>query len=470
MSDHSSAARIAAFAVGLRPADVPAPVRAAAALHVLDTLGCGLAAVGTGAGAPFAATAAAEGDGGACSVLGLRGERGVETAAFANAAQCHALDFDDTHGDAICHVSTVVAPAALALAQAEGRSGAELLTAVVAGSEAIVRIGAVAAPAYMRTGFHHTSVCGAFGATVAAARLLGLDAERMAHALGICGSLASGSLAFLDDGSTAKAVNAGAAARAGVLAARLAAHGADGPAAIFEGRFGAFASFFRLDDPPADWLDDLGTRWETPRTAFKPYPACHFIHSSLDGARAAAEQLGVLGAPERVTAVELELPEPALPLVCEPRAAKVRPRTPYEGKFSVQYSVAAMLVHGAVGVASYEPAAIADERTLALAARVHHRAGAFATFPAAFPARVTVRTAEDAVTIEVPHQRGGAEAPLSADEVVGKFRANAALALAEPDVLELEQLLNGLERLDDLRAVGALLARASAREPTEVAA
>ena len=463
----TASARLAAFAADLSLDDVPAPVREAAALHVLDTLGCGLAAVATGAAEPVRALAEASAPGGASSVLGVRHAVPAQDAAFANAALCHALDFDDTHSRSICHVGTVVVPAAVALAQELGSSGAELLCAIVAGNETVARIGAVAAPAYMRTGFHHTGVCGCFGATVAAAKLLGLDALRTRHALGICGSLASGSFSFLDDGSTAKVVNAGAAARAGVLAAQLAAHGADGPAPILEGRFGLFASYFRIADPQLDAeLDQLGVAWETPEIAFKPYPACHFLHSSLDAAREACERLGVLGDPDAVTEITVNVPAPALPLVLEPRVAKIRPRTPYEGKFSLQYSVAAMVVHGKVGVASYAPAAIEDPETLRLAERVSHRAADFDTYPDAFPARVSVFAGQRAETVEVAFQRGGAERPLTLADVIAKFTDNAELALDQRDAGRLRERVLGLEQLDGVSELASALAAARSPEHT----
>ena len=465
MADRFPTARIAEFVAGTSLAQMPPAVREAAALHVLDTLGCGVAALATDAAASVRAATAATAPDGPCTALGLARGVALESAAFANGALCHALDFDDTHGRSICHVSTVVVPAALAVAEAQGSSGTALLEAIVAGGEVVARIGAAAAPAYMRTGFHHTGVCGAFGATAAAARLLGLDARAVQHALGLCGSLASGSFAFLDDGSaTAKAVNAGAAARAGVLAATLAAHGADGPQEILAGRFGLFATYFRIAEPALDVeLDALGSAWETPRIAFKPYPACHFVHSSLDAVREACDRLGVR-APGEVEAIAVEVPAPALPLVLEPRAAKLRPRTPYEGKFSLQYSVAAMVAHRRVGIASYAPSAIADPDTLALAARVAHRAADFDSFPAAFPARVAVTAAGGSETVEVAFQRGSAERPLERADVLGKFGDNASLALDSAGVARLRD--RTLE-LGQLAAVATLTAALAAARPPE---
>ena len=150
-----------------------------------------------------------------------------------------------------------------------------------------------ASGAFHARGFHPTSVCGVFGATAAAARLAGLDAETTTSALGLAGSMSSGLMAYLNDGTPTKPVHAGWAAQAGVLAARLAAHGAEGPAGVLDGRFGVFHAFVDDDEPSlAEQLDDLGSRWETLRVSYKPYPACHFMHGSLGADRVPARRRG----------------------------------------------------------------------------------------------------------------------------------------------------------------------------------
>src|SRR4029450_5066114 len=134
------------------------------------------------------------------SVIGLDGALPAANAAFANAMLCHGLDFDDTHSDSVSHVSVVVCPAALAAAEAQGSSGAELLTAIVAGNEVVTRVGMAASGLFHARGFHPTAICGIFGGTAAVARLTGASAETTASAFGIAGSMASGLFAYLEDG------------------------------------------------------------------------------------------------------------------------------------------------------------------------------------------------------------------------------------------------------------------------------
>jgi 2-methylcitrate dehydratase PrpD len=451
----SAAKRFAAWAADLSLDGVPAHVVSAAKLHFLDAVGCGLAAHALGV-ATAGREAAREGGGRPEAwVIGLEERLPAGPAAFANGMLCHGLDFDDTHGDAVCHVSAVMAPAALAAAQASGARGSELLLALVAGNEIAIRIGMAAPAAFHRRGFHPTSVCGVFGAAAAAARLRGLGSAATAHALGIAGSLASGILEYLADGSQTKPLHAGAAARAGLLAASVAAHGGTGPATVLEGRFGVFAAFADLhaiDLAPS--LAGLGSRWETPRIAFKPYPACHYVHAPIDAAARAVAGRPI--DPDDIAEIVVRVPEPAVSLVLEPAAAKARPRTPYDAKFSLPYGVAAMLLHGRVDLASFRPEAIVEERVLALARKVRYEVASFATFPQAFPgaARVVLRGGE-AFEAEVPHQRGGPENPMSETEVCDKFRSNAALALPEATVRRLQDAILALDERDGVRDLAA---------------
>jgi 2-methylcitrate dehydratase PrpD len=379
------------------------------------------------------------------TVIGLDTRLPAPNAAFANAMLCHGLDFDDTHSDSVAHVSTVVVPAAAALAEARGASGRELLTAIIAGNEIVTRIGMATPGAFHKRGFHPTAICGIFGATAAAARLGGLDAEQATSALGIAGSMASGLFAYLDDATATKPIHPAWAAHGALLACRLAAHGAEGPPGVLEGRFGVFHSFVdtRIDLEPQ--LADLGSRWETPRIAYKAFPACHFIHGSLGATGTLADDLD----PEEIEDVLVTIPEAGVSLVLEPADRKIAPRTDYEGKFSLQYSTAAMLVHGRVGLTTYTSEALSEERVLDLARKVRYETKEYASYPAAFPGGVRV-TLKDGRTVEAdfPHQLGAPENPMSAEQVREKFHANAALAGGSFEALE--QAILTLEELDDV--------------------
>jgi len=446
----TAAERFASFALELELDAVPDDVVEAAKLHVLDVIGCGLAAHGLGIAGEGRQAMAELGGEPDSSVIGLDRGLPAPNAAFANAMLCHGLDFDDTHSDSVSHVSTVVVPAAAALAEARGATGRELLTAVIAGNEIITRIGMATPGAFHARGFHPTAICGIFGATAAAARLSGLSVADTASALGIAGSMASGLFAYLDDATATKPIHPAWAAHGALVAARLASLGAEGPPGVLEGRFGLYHAFVdtRIDLEPQ--LADLGERWETPRIAFKAFPACHFIHGSL-GATASLGEVD----PDEVEDVLVTVPEAGVSLVLEPAESKIAPRTDYEGKFSLQYSTAAMLVHGSVGLNTYTPEALADERVLDLTRKVRYETKEYESYPAAFPGGVRIAL-KDGSTLEAdfPYQLGAPENPMSADQVRAKFRENAALADGSFEALE-EAVLE-LEARDDVHAVLSL--------------
>jgi 2-methylcitrate dehydratase PrpD len=451
----TGAQRLARFALELRLDDVPPEVVSAAKHHLLDALGCGLAASALAASGEGREVGVAAGGRGEASVLGRPARLPAPAAALANAMLCHALDYDDTHAESVCHVTTVVGPAALAAAEAAAAAGAELVAALVAGSEIVARLGACASGAFHERGFHPTSVCGVFGAAAATARLEGLDPDQTASALGLAGSAACGLFAYLDDGTATKPVHAGLAAQNGVLAARLAAAGAEGPPSVLESRFGLYRAFAGVaPDALEGQLADLGRRWETARIAYKAYPACHCAHGALGAAaRLVAEHRPPAAA---IRSIDVEVPPgPAVALVLEPAAEKAAPRSNYEAKFSLPFSLAALFVHGRVGLDTYADETLGDPQVLELARRVTYRVRDFGSGEHAFPGAVRlVLDNGRELQAELEFQQGAPENPLSDREVCEKFRANAGLALARDAV---DALLDGVLHLDERDDVGAAL-------------
>jgi 2-methylcitrate dehydratase PrpD len=455
----TAAQRIAAWATRLEADDVPEAVRADAKLHVLDVIGCGLAAHATGVAHEGRATMGELGGQAEATVIGTQTRLPAANAAFANAMLCHGLDYDDTHSDSVSHVSTVVAPAALAAAEQLGASGRDALAAIVAGNEVVCRIGMAASGAFHARGFHPTAICGIFGGVAAVGRLGRVDQTVAASALGIAGSFAGGLFAYLADGTPTKPMHPAWAAHGAHIAARLAAHGAAGPPSVLEGKFGLYHAFVGAEEGEIDiegQLADLGTRWETPRIAYKPFPVCHFMHGALG---AAAEGVGARTfAPEEIEDVLVSVPEAGVSLVLEPVAEKMAPRSEYEGKFSLQYSLASLLVRGHVSVADFTDEAIADPAVLEVARKVRYETKEYPTYPQAFPGGAVVRLADgSSLEADFPYQRGGPESPLTPDEVREKFRENASLALPDAAVEALEEALLSLDELDDVAAALAPL-------------
>ena len=335
--------RSTAWTTDLRFEDIPADVVDAAKLHLLDTLGCGLAAHALGIATEGRSTMAELGGDGQSTVIGHGGGMPAPNAAFANAMLCHGLDFDDTHSDSVSHVSTVICPAALAAGEAQGSTGREALTAVVASNEVVMppRDGCVGPLPQARLP-PDRDLRRSSARTTAAARLGGLDAATATSALGLVGSMASGVFAYLDDGTADEAPSSGLGCAWG--AHRRAARritGLSGPQSDPRGQVRPLprlprrrAGRDRHRGPAGRPRVALGDT----AIAYKPFPVCHFMHGSL-GAAAQATAGRVFSAAEiadvrRHGACRRRLP------VLEPSEQKRVPRSEYEGKFSLQYSAA----------------------------------------------------------------------------------------------------------------------------------
>ncbi|MFQ5896310.1 MAG: MmgE/PrpD family protein [Nitrospinota bacterium] len=453
----TAAEQLARFAASIRYEDLPGPVAAKAKLLMLDALGIALAASRTPLATAIHAVGSSLGAGGACTAVGSRVRLPAPNAALVNGALIHALDFDDTHSPSLMHVSAPVVPAALAGAEEGGRSGREALAAMVAGVEAMVRVGLAAPDAFHARGFHPTAIGGTLGAALAYGKTRGLGAERLAWALGIAGSQAAGLMEFLSDGSPVKVFHPGWAAHGGMVAALLAERGVRGPATVLEGRFGLLRSHLGEGNFNASALvAGLGERWETLEVSFKPYPCGHVIHPFLDAALTLRREGGFGPEGEGVEEVTCFAPPGAVRLVGEPAERKRAPQSDYEGKFSLPYSIACILARGRCGVDEYSEEAIRDPAILSLAARVRVVPGEFPEYPRSFPGRVRIRL-KDGRTLEreEKHNRGSPAHPLTGEEVETKFLDNARRSV---DGERVRQIGEAVLRLEGEPGVGPLMA------------
>ncbi|MBF6331155.1 MmgE/PrpD family protein [Nocardia transvalensis] len=411
MSSVSAARTVARWGTGLRYDDIPEVVRRTAIRHVLDGIGCAVAALDDDV--PALRVARGMGGPAEASVLGTGERMGAPAAALANGVLVHTLDFDDTHAGGLVHPTAPVLPAVLAVGEQIGAAGRDVLAAVVVGYETICRLGAAAPHGFHARGLHATSVCGVFAAALSAARLYGLDEDAATHALGIAGSQAGGLLAFLGTGASTKQLHPGFAAHAGVLAARLAVAGATGPESVLDGERGLYRVL--LDRDGVDVCRRLGEQWETTRVTVKPYPACQLLHAPLDAARSAAVSI------DHIDAVVVDLHPDAVPIVCGP--GRDRPDTAYAAKFSLPWSVAAMLADGEVTTHTYRD--LDRPELAALASRIRYRAAGFEGPAADQPGRLCIRLRDGTeVEAHVPHSRGGPDDPHLDEMVREKALAN----------------------------------------------
>ncbi len=271
---------LARFATG--PVDITKTARLVGALSALDWLAVGRAGVSEPVAASLRALAQEEGGAGQAHVFGATQRFPARMAALVNGATSHALDYDDTHFAHIGHPSVAVIPAALAIAERDDLSLDRMLEAALTGMELSIRVGLWLGRSHYRAGFHQTATAGAFGAAAAAARLIGLDAGRMAHVLGLVATRAAGLKAQF--GTDAKPYNAGLAAAAGVQAAQLVAAGLRANPQAMQGASGFGATHHGEGDVAAA-LDRLGEVWLFEDVSHKFHACCHGLHAALEAAR-----------------------------------------------------------------------------------------------------------------------------------------------------------------------------------------
>jgi 2-methylcitrate dehydratase PrpD len=281
-----------------------------------------------------------------------------------------------------------------------------------------------------------------------------MGVAKATNAIGIAGSLSSGLLEFLDTGSDTKTLHPGLASMNGILAAALAAAGGNGPATVLEGRRGVLATMSSRDSNPESIVSDLGSRWECTRISIKPIPACQLLHVTVDAAQQAP------GPWQNITEIEAEVHPDSAGIVCEPREAKDHPKTPYDAKFSLPWTLAAQIIDGRVTLDTYSETGILRPEVSELAGRVRVVAGKGAGAAADAPGRVRI-TYVDGSTWQgtVSGSRGTVIRPLSDGELNEKFLMNCGdsrTALELRDAIWSLEDEASLDRLHDLATATAV--------------
>lgn len=452
------AGELAEFCLGLRWNELPVPVQARTRELVLDLSGVALAGSEQPSSRPAREAALTLGGrSGKASLIGGRGEQtSAVWAALANATAAHAVELDDVTTESSLHPGVAVIPAAFALAEERGSTPQDFFTAVVAGYEVTMRVGNALNPAsaYAR-GFHPTGVAGIFGATVAAGYLLGLSRPQLVNALGIAGTMASGSLEYLAHGAWTKRLNPGWAGHAGISAATLAQAGFTGPSTAFEGRLGVLHAY--SDAPlPDRLLADLGEPLQVMCVSIKPYACCRYNHGLIDAALQLRSEHQLQ--PEDVESMRLGVLTGGALLVADPIEQKRQPESIVDAQFSAPYAAAAAIAFGTGGIDAYTTERIGDARLRELMARTECYADpAFdAVYPQQWPAAVQVRTRDGRqLSAYVPYATGEPENPVSRDGLIAKFVSLASGVVSDAE--SLAQKILGLESTEDLCAVAFAL-------------
>ena len=346
-NENHPGAVLAGFASELRFEQIPDAVVRRTEDLMLDWFGSTLAGKGARPVETIARFASLMGPAdGPSEVLISRRKTSPMFAAMVNAAASHFAEQDDVHNGSVFHPATVVFPAALAVAQALGSSGRELLTASVAGYEVGIRIGEFLGRSHYKV-FHTTGTAGTVAAAVAVGRLLRLTPEQMLHAIGSAGTQAAGLWEFLRDAADSKQLHTAHAAANGLLAAYLAKDGFTGAKRILEGPQG-MAAGMSSDAVPAKLTDRLLERWALAETSFKYHASCRHTHPAADALLQLMQQHG-LGA-DQIARVTAQVHQGAIDVL----GPVLNPVTVHQGKFSMGTVLGLIAVFQRAGVSEFE--------------------------------------------------------------------------------------------------------------------
>ena len=353
------------------------------------------------------------------TLLGFNIRVGALQAALVNGALAHALDYEDAFDRAPLHPNASLLPAALATAEIRPCTGREFLAAVALGCDLVCRLGLSLRRPLEAGGWYPPPILGAFGATLAAARLAGLGARGLCDAwsLLLAQNSCPGEIKFSAE-STLRAVREAFPAHAAVLSVQLAARGVRGFDAPLEGKAGFFALFAGGEYDTTALLDDLGTGFAIEQLSFKRWPCCRGTHAYIEAAQVLRREGFQAQDIEAIVCVGGKIQC----MLAEPAAQKQRPRTPIDAKFSIPFTVALALTEPEVTLASFSPAALEDARLLNLAGRCEFQLGEDPLFAHAACGEIALRLRDGRMLRHrVSHALGEPTRPLNDTVLRKKF-------------------------------------------------
>ena len=436
---------LAKFAAGLGYSDIPSSVREYTKDLLLDALACAVAGHQGEETHQIAALAKALAPAGESSVIGAD-RLSLAGATLLNGYLVTAVTMCDIHRQTLTHVTPEVVPPALALAERDGRSGRDLLTALAAGFEVTTRVGVgIDYPAFRAKGWHGPGVFGPFGSAAASGRLLGLDAATMARAFGLAGSQAAGTFAAW--GTPTVKFHQCRGALSGLMAALLAEQQFVATTEFLTARDGGLFNTYSNGGRAELATAELGRRWELTEIALRPWPAASSIQGMITALFDIVERNPV--APEQVKKIRMALAK----TVFDMHGGFDRYKAKFEALLSAHYAAAAVLFDRALTLAQFEPARYEDPRLRRFAAeQVEVRSD-----PALQGVAATVEIElADGKTLSArsTHPRGSAENRLPREEIAGKFRTYAKGVIADGAI---DRVIAAVSELEDLPSVRTLM-------------
>lgn len=446
------------FGANLRFEAIPSEVVERIKLSVLDSIACCV----FGSTLPWtrkvAQLARAERAHPVTSLWGMGEKTSVALAALVNSTAGHAFELDDIHKESIIHAGSIATPVALGFAETHAMSGADLITAMVAGYEIGHRVGNAATMSLFFRGFHPQGTSGAFVAAATAARAVGLNAERFQHALGIAGSQAGGLMAA-QEGAMVKRFHSGRAAQSGVYCALLAADDFTGIPDVLEAPYGGYLRTYSDKPDPGRLTAGLGTTWETLQVGYKPHASVTSIHTALDGLAAIMRE-------KNLDASDIAKVEAGLsPMTHVHCAWEYKAQGVTAAQMNLYFGLAVIALDGMAFTDQYREDRLQDPRILEFISRISARVdpeieAMGAPFRHAARVRVTTRSGKNVEKL-VLHRRGSPEDPLKPADIEYKFRHVLRSCIPQDRMNRVQALVLDLEKADTTRELINLLALAT---------
>jgi 2-methylcitrate dehydratase PrpD len=440
--------RFASFIANTGSSAIPAKAIELCKRNILDCIGVTLAGTKTEAGRIIREFVAENVGSSRSGVIAGNFKTSPSMAALANGTMAHALDYDDINSDSVAHPSVSLLPALCAVAEDQEASGRKIIEAYILGYEIEDRMGLCLNPEHYDLGWHTTGTLGTFGAMTAASRILSLNEEQVQIAFGIAASLMGGSRKNF--GTMTKPLHAGNSAKNGVIAASLAKRGFTASPEILEGPMGVLDLFSPGKNvDPSKIAALLGNPFAilSPGTFIKPYPCCGGGHGSVDAMLQLIRSHGL--SRENVEKIECGV------FYRIPTAMIYhRPKSGLEGKFSLEYCLAAALVDGKVGLDQFTDERVNDpslqEMLRKVTVYVPPELKTKESFEKRF-AEVTVHTKDGRVLKKKVHSPiGNPENPLSDAEVEEKFKDCAKSVLNKNEISRVIELVYNLGKVEDI--------------------
>ena len=450
--------QIADLTVKLKYDDLPKEAQVKAANLILDVLGSIIGSRQIESSRIAAEVALDLGGPEESTVIGHGRRVAAPNAAFANAIQGYAFDFADDHNQSNSHLSVATVPVSLALGEKLGASGTEVVEAVALGDEVVCRLGSAFLGKTYYQGFHPTSTCGTFGATVAAAKLLKLDRQQTVHSLGIAGSQVGGLMAWNTSGSYTKRLQAGHPAMVGVISAMMAQKGFNGPPAIFEGEDGFLQAYSYQRQYDTTWITEgLGETWAFVKTSIKVYPCCRYSAGHLDACLDIATRSAP--DPEEIDRVVIRSSDYTITLLARPR--KMDPQNVVDTQFSMPWQAAIALIDGKIDVDTFTDGNIYRPDVRQLMDKIEWVVDEEfeRRYPEHYSCAVTV-TMQDGTeyTSEVENPKGDWRNPVTQKELEEKFINLAAREIEDEERIgRIVSFVTGIHEEDDVSKLFELL-------------